>query len=110
MTVDTVDFSNAEVQRAVDEAEGDLGDVASSGLDDEGPGQPALVEGPEPGKKIRFVGMSFEDAVDADYNLGQVVEFTVKGRIVGNAVKLMADGHQRDEVTVDVQSVEPVSR
>lgn len=88
-----------DVQEPVDE---DLGAAAGAGFDDD-VDQPALV--PE-GTKVRFVGVNFEDTENR-WKLGDEVTFLVKGRIVGDTEEIMADGHHRNTLKVDVRSVMP---
>jgi hypothetical protein len=80
----------------------DLGAAAAAGVGDD-VDQPALV--PE-GTKIKFVGVNFDDTENR-WQLGDEAVFLVRGRVTGETEEIMADGHHRNTLKVEVRSVIP---
>lgn len=58
--------------------------------------------------KFSFVGIKYE-SLKHGFQLGEEVEFRVRGRVVGAGKEEMADGRERDAVKVRVDSAEPIS-
>ena len=54
--------------------------------------------------KVKFVGVQF-DALETDVKIGDLLTFTVKGRVVGVGDEAMRDGHIRHYAKVSVDSV-----
>lgn len=98
MTIDTQ-------ERSTDLEPVDLGDIAAQGIGDSA-AQGALIDAPE-GQLVRFVGASYKDTDDTSYQLGEERTFTVRGKVVGQGDKIMADGHTRHEVAIRVESISP---
>lgn len=58
--------------------------------------------------KVKFVGVQY-DSLRTHFQLGEEVEFKVRGRVVGTGDEEMNDGHVRHVVKVDVAAVSPLS-
>lgn len=66
------------------------------------------LEGMDRTTKFSFVGIKYE-SLKTDLQIGEEVEFKVRGRVVGAGDEEMADGMLRHVLKVSVASVTPVS-